>query len=257
MAVPASWLVGSFRLADDATIVVGGNDVIIPAGDYYLRHATTALSLIDVIEAGIAGEYTGATVRILKNRKVEIDLNGNSETLVIPSALQEALGFTSSPYAAATSRTAENVSTLLWSAGWPETTTRSPVGVLGRKVSDRIMVASATGATYVVTKHHTTIMADLSWSAVRQDRTWTTDEDGLPGEFRRFFDVVIDPGYRMTLYPNVMEDDASSDEVTWPDGLGPYVVPEPDYDWYTRFVAVTDSLGANIDLKCMVTSEYS
>lgn len=254
-AITSSWLIGQITLSSSATIVVGGNNVVVPAGDYYLRDGTAGLSLINVIETGIAGVYTGSTVRILKNRRVKFDFNGNSVTLVIPVALQRALGFTGSPYGAATTRTAENPSYLLFSPAWPETTTFSPVGVAGRPVSDRVMKASATGQTFWVTKHSSTTMLDLSWFAVPQSRAWTTSE--TPGEYKVFFDEVIDAGRRFKLYSQMEEDEDDATAVSWTTALGPYVVPNPNYDWFVRFEPRTDSLGANIEIKAMKTGEIS
>lgn len=253
-AITTSWMMGSFYLAANATIVVGGNNVVIPAGYYYGYDATTN-SLVTTIQTGIAAVYAGSTVAFLKNRKIKCDFNGNSVTLVIPTALQEVLGFTSSPYGAATSRTAENVSTLLWSAATPETTTYSPVGVAGRKVHDRVMKASPTGLSFKVTRHSSTTLADWNWFAVPQARGWTPSE--APGEYTVFFEGVIVPGLRMKLYSQMTEDDDSTDPVTWVDPLGPYTVPRPNYDWYVRFVNNTDSVGSNIEIKAMLTSEYS
>lgn len=250
----SSWAVGCITLTSSATIVVGGSNVVIPAGTYYLRDAKPELSLVDMIETGIAGVHAGSTVRILKNRKVVIDLNGNSATLTIPIALQQALGFTSSPYAAATSHTAENVSYLLWSAGWPETTTNSPVGVAGRKRYDRVMTSSPSGQTFHVTVHHSVTMLDLSWKFVRPERSWSPAE--APGEYSVFFERVIVPGMRFKLYSQMAEDDNSTSPVTWSTSVfGPYVVPTPDYDWYQRAVASTDSLGSSVSIEAMKTSE--
>lgn len=254
MAIYSTWAVASFALASSATVTIGGTDRTIPAGSWYLRDEDSAQSLIDKLQTEIAAVVAGSTVRVLRNRKVHIDFNGSSPTLAIPSSLAEVLGFTSSPYAGATSRTAENVSRLLWSPGWPETASKSPSGNPGRKVYDRVMTASASGLSFDVTVHSSTTLLDLSWQAVRQERAWTSAEG--PGEFVDFFDRVIVTGDRFRLYADVLEDDASSAEVTWTTARGPYVVPDPDYDWYRRFVATSDSLGANIEIRAMKTSDF-
>lgn len=255
MAVSSSWLVGSFNLAANATVTVNATNKTVLAGDYYLRDATAGLSLIAALQTEIAAVVAGSTVYIGQDRKVRIDFNGNATTIAIASTLRAVLGFTQASYGPVTSVTAENVSPLLWSPGWPETTKGSPVGVTGHKVYDRIMTSSPTGLTFDVTLHHSTTMVEWSWFAVRQDRAWTTT--GADGEYVVFFDEVIVAGYRFKLYSNVTEDDASSTAVTWPTALGPYVVPEPDYEWYQRFVPNSDSLGANISIEAMLTSEYT
>lgn len=254
MAVESSVLIGSFELVDDALILVAGQAHFIPAGYWYLYDADPTISLITKLQTEIAEEVPGATVYVRKDRKVHINFNGVATPISIAAAVAAHLGFTGSPYASATSRTAERVSDLLWSPGWPETTTNSPVGVAGRKVYDRIFTSSPTGQTFNVTVHHSQTHIDLSWSAVRQDRAWTVAE--LPGEYVQFFEDIIVPGRRMKLYPLVLEDETSSAAWTWTTALGPYVIPDPNYDWYERFVATSDSLGANIDMKAMLTSEY-
>lgn len=253
-AITSSWLVGSLRLASNATITVGGVPVVIAAGSYYLRDATAGLSLIDALETAIASQVAGSTVRVLKNRRVRIDFSGNSTALVIPTVLQEALGFTSSPYAGATSRTSEAIPGLLWSPGWGGTTQGAPVGSLGYRDHDRVVRTSPSGLTTTVTTHHYRTRQRLSWSAVRQDRAFTPAE--LPGEFVDFRERVLIPGRQLKHY-TVLEDDADATPITWTTGLGPYIAPELPADWYQRFVAVSDSLGANIELELQVTGEYS
>ena len=252
----SSWLIGSITLSSAATLTIDGNDQDVAAGSYYLYDPTASLSLIKQVENAIAAVVAGSTVYIGRDRKVRIDFNGNSTTIDIPLAIRAALGFTQSSYAAATSRTAERVSTLLWSPGWPETPIGAPVGTAGRVVYDRVMTASPTGQTFTVTLHHSSTLVSWNWLAVRQDRAWTTS--ALPGEYVDFFDRIIVRGKRMKLYSNMSEDDASSTAVTWVSPLGPYIVPEPDWEWYRRFNPNSDSIGANISIEdALLTSEYT
>ena len=249
--IATSHLSGSFRLASNATVTIGGTPRTIAAGHYYLP------DLLSALQTEVVAVVPGSTVKLLKNRKVHIDFNGSSTTLAIPASLAEELGFTSSPYAGATSRTAENVSRLWWSPGWPETTELSPVGLAGRKVYDRVMTSSPTGLTFDVTTHHSQTLLDMRWFAVPQDRVWTTAEN--PWEYASFFDQVIVQGYRFKLYSGLSatEDPNSTDEMVLPTALGPYVVPEPNYEWYQRFNQNSDALGANIEIRALKTSEYA
>jgi hypothetical protein len=254
MAISSTWLVGSDTISA-STLVVGGVNRVVSAGSYYLYDSTAALSLIKQVENAIALTAAGSTVRILQNRKVKIDFNGASTSLTIPEPLARLLGFTGSPYAGATSRTAENVSPLLWSPGWPETPTGNPVGVAGHKEWDRVVTASPTGLTFDVTYHSSTTMVEWSWFAVRQDRAWTTAE--ADGEYVVFFEETIVSGNRFKCYSQISEDDASSSNVTWTTGLGPYFVPEPDYGWYVRFKSNSDAMGVNISIEAIKTSEIT
>lgn len=256
MANTASWLIGSFTLAANATVVVNGNNRTIDAGTYYLRDATSSLSLIAALQTEIAAVVGGSTVVIGQDRKLRIISGGGALTLTIPTSLQEVLGLPANP-AVGTTVTASNVSTLLWSPGWNGTTRDHPADVSGRLVYDRVHLSSATGLTQTVVTHSSQRLAEWSWFAVRQARVWTTD-DGEPGEFMRFWTDVLIPGQRFKLYREVAEDDASATAVTWPSpALGPYVMREPDFEWYQRFDSRTDSLGANLNLKAIVTAEIA
>lgn len=255
-AIESSWLVGAATLDSDATIVVGGNNVVISADTKYLRDATAGNSWIDAIQTGIAGVHAGSTVTVLQNRKVKIDLNGNSATLTIPSALQEWLGFTGSPYSAATSFTAENVSTLLWSPGWPETTIGHPVGTEGYEAPNWVQTSSASGQTIRTTQHGTSAkLTELMWAQVKRARVWTTD-GGEPGEFERFRIDVLAPGYRWKLYSGITEDESSSSAVSWTTAVGPYVIRDPEWKWWNRAVANADT-HTDITFKGTLTAELS
>jgi len=255
MAVESSWLVGSITITA-ATLTINGDNQVVAAGSYYLRDATAGLSLITAVQAAIAAEVAGSTVVVCKDRKVRFDFNATPTTITFPASIRAALGLSSGVYGPVTTLTAESVSTLLWSPGWPETTIGSPVGVAGRKVHDRVMTASPTGQTFDVTTHWSSTLLSLSWTAVSQARGWTTGQ--LAGEFYDFFDRIIVAGKRWKLYSNVTEDDASSAAVTWPTALGPYVVPDPDYDWYQRFNPRSDSLGSNISITdALLVGEYT
>jgi hypothetical protein len=255
-AVEADWLIGQVTLTSSATIVVGGSNVVIAADDYYLRDATSGISLIDTIQTGIAGVYAGSTVRVQRDRKIKIDLNGNNVTLVIPTALQAVLGFTSSPYAAATSRTAEAVSTHLWSPGWPMTTIGHPSGTEGFEVPNWEQTSSASGQTIRTTEHGTAAKAtELFVEKVKRARVWTTN-DGEPGEYRRFWREVIKGGYRWKRYAEITEDEASTTAVTWTTAVGPYKVRELDPLWWSRSIKASDS-HSDITLKGTKTGEIS
>lgn len=255
--IATSVLIGSFELASNATVTIAGTDRTIPAGDWYLWDDGSAYCLLTKLQTEIAAVRPGSTVKLCKDRKVRITFNGVSTTLVIPDAIADELGFTSSPYAGATSRTAEAISRLLWVPSWPETTQGHPIGSAGRKVYDRVATSSPTGLTYDVTTHHHQTLAGWRWSAVPQARAWTPAE--APGEFVRFFNEVIVPGHRFKLYTGdeATADEASTAELVLPDALGPYWVPDPPFDWYERFVSVSDSLGANIEFEASLTAEFT
>jgi hypothetical protein len=252
--ITTSWLVGSFTLAANATLVVNGNNRTVNAGTYYLRDATNALSLIFEIQTEIAAVVPGSTVSICKDRKLRIVSGGAALTLTVPATLQAVLGLPGSP-SVGTTVTADSISTLLWSPGWPEATNGHPVDSDGVDIHDRIMTSSPSGQTVTVTRHHSQTIASWSWTAVPAARAWTSAE--AAGEFVQFFDDVLIPGYRFKLYRNITEDSASTTAVTWVTSYGPYVMRDPDYQWYRRFNPASDDVGANIDLQGLKTSEIA
>jgi len=254
-AISSSWLVGSIDLAADATIVVdGASDAVISAGTYYLKDATASRSLLDAIETAAGAHMTNASVFIGRDRKIRVTADALF-TWAIPEALRDALGF-GAAIASTTSATASSYSTLLWSPGWPETTTGHPVGVEGRPVPQWVQTSSPSGLTVHTTIQGTTAkLTELSWRFVKAARAWTSGE--LPGEFYRFFADVLYTGHRWKLYSGVTEDDASAVEVTLPAALGPYKVREPNWTWYQRAINDTDT-HVNIEgLKATLTGEIA
>ena len=251
-AINTSWLIGSVTLQSSATIIVNGNNHSVAAGTYYLRDADNDLSLIRQIQNAIAAEVPGTTVHIGRDRKLRIVSGGASLTLTIASALQAVTGLPASP-TAGTTVTASNISTLLWSPSWPERPTGHPVGTAGYRTYDRVVSSSPTGETVNVNWHHYQTTTKLSWSAVPQSRTWTSDE--LGGEFVSFYQNVLIPGYRFKLYSGVSEDASVTTTVSWPTAMGPYICHVIAPDWYQRFSEASDAIGANIELEAVMTGE--
>lgn len=241
-AIESSWLIGSFVLEAAATIVVnGGSNAVIPAGTYYLRDPTAANSLIDEILTQVAPFMTDEAIFIAEDRKLRVTASV-AFTWTIPAALQDILGFGAS-IPSTTSATATNISTLLWSPGWCATTSGHPGGVTGWTESTRVHTTSASGLTQRVTLHGTDrTQTSLAWRFVLRDRAWSSGEDtGLPGEYRRFFLDVLDPGQRWKLYPETTEDSASSSSVTYPTPLGPYVARDLVNPWWARSISNADT----------------
>ena len=253
-AIDSSWLVGEFVLAVNATVTINATDRTITTGRYYLRDATSALSLIAALQTEVAAVVGGSTVVIGQDRILRVISGGGALTLAIPASLRDVLGLVAAP-AVGTTVAATSISTLLWSPGWPETTTGHPVWADGFDARDRVHTMSPTGLTSTVTTHHTQRKASWFWSAVPSDRCWSSSEAG--GEFYRFFTDVLVPGYRFKLYSQVSEDVSSSTAVTWPTAFGPYVARELSDEWYSRFIPTTDSLGSNITLMASITSEIA
>lgn len=257
MTTPSSWLIGSITLDSSVTIVVnGGSNALIAAGTYYLRDASAALSLIDVILTAVTPFMTTPAIFVAEDRKLRVTA-GAPFTWTIPSELQGALGFGAS-IPSTSSATATDVSELLWSPGWCATTTGHPTGTTGFEVPQRVHMASPSGLTQRVTIHGTAqTKAALDWAFVLRARAWAAgSDDGAPGDYRRFWGVVLVPGLRWKWYPETEEDDASSVAVTWPTALGPYVSVDPKGDWWDRSVKNADT-HSGVQLDGLVSSEIS
>jgi hypothetical protein len=252
--ISSTWVVGSFTLASNATLTVNGNARTVDAGTRYLYDATPSRSWISELQTEIAAVVPDSTVFIGKDRKLRIVSGGGALTLAVPVALQAITGLPASP-TVGTTIVADSISTLLWSPGWPETPNGHPVASDGWDVHDRIMTSSPSGLTVNVTTHHSQRLASWSWFAVKAARCWTSAK--APGEFVRFFDEVLVPGYRFKLYSDMAEDESSSTAVTWVTAYGPYVARDLNYQWYSRFEPTTDQLGSNIDLDALKTAEIS
>ena len=188
------------------------------------------------------------------DRKLRIVSGGGALTLTIPTSLQAVLGLPGSP-SVGTTIVADSISTLLWSPGWPETPVGNPTHADGYDVTDRTFTSSATGLTTDVVIHATQRIASWSWYAVPPARAWTASS--LGGEYHRFRADVLMPGYRFKLYTNVEENEALATAVTWPTAKGPFVARELADDWYSRHIAETDDVGADIMLMGLKTSEIA
>lgn len=254
-AVNSSWLIGSFTLAANATIIINGSNAVITADTYYLRHATAALSLIAAMNTAMQAHVASVSVFIGKDRKMHITA-GVALTLTIPATLQAVTGLAGSPAVGSTVN-ADYISTLLWSPSYPERAVGMPSGITGRRVYDRVQTASPSALTTRTTLHHYATLARWTWNAVPQDRAWTTDA-GVPGEYFRFWLDVLNPGYRFQLYPgaSLTEDTTVTTTVTWPTALGPYVARDLDSEWYKRMVENADTW-VDIELLAHVVTELS
>ena len=249
-----NWLVGSVRLASNATLVVNANNRTIDASTYYLRDSTSSLSLIAELQTEIAAVVPGSTVYIGRDRKLRISSGGGALTLTVPAALQAVTGLPGSP-TPSTLIVADAPSTLLWSPTWRGTPMGVPLGVAYREIDDAVQTISPDGSSVRTTVHATMKVNGWSWAAVPQERVWTTSE--LGGEFVTFARDVIRPGRRWKFYDSIDEDDNSSTAVTWTTAMGPYITPIKDaVDWYQRMVPVLDTW-ANIKINATLTSEFT
>ena len=264
MAIETSWLIGSTYIPE-TEIEIDTDPFVFPAGYYYLRHPTAALSMVDVLDdllgdAGIAGHQ----VFVGKDRLVRVSCNVGAEFILEwPSALRTLFGFTGN-LPAVTVNTAQEISPLLWSAGKPHSPQESPFGAKGRKVYDT-RFGTAPDGSQVADSHHVQIVQQFTWGHVAYVR-YQTEVDGKGGEYITFFDRVLVKAAKFFIYGFVSESlTTDATPVTWPTGtnrLGPYgfrnsgrgaVTPDfqrsPGHTGTGRFNQVS--------LDCLITPEWT
>ncbi len=253
----SSWLVGSATIAAQ-TITINGGPVVLPAGTYYLRDATSSRSLLAaMITALTAGGVAVATAEVLLNRKVRLAGGANfSVTWPVDNVLRDLLGFTTN-LAAAASYTAPSISPLLWSPGKPESPLLSPLGVAGRRVYLAQVGVAEDGSTFSTVQGYRTFQR-YEWSYVHMSRVQTSAEAG--GEFARWWGEVGVKA-RFKLYRAIPEDDASTTVVTWPTAVGPYwVTPEsrsPDWEFRRSGGFERADCRADLSLDCHIVPEVA
>lgn len=257
-----TWLIGSYKNLPAQALTVNGGLQAITAGSRYLYHSTNALSLLYQVQAAItAAGVAGASVVILKNRKVRISANA-AFTLDWPAdnVLRNLLGFNAN-LAGQSSYTAASVSKYLWSPGIgrAENPELAPLGVRGHRThAAYTLVSPYDGSTETVT-HGSREYNAFSFPYVLMDRVQTGNEYG--GEFVAFFDTVCVQSFNFNLWREVDEDGSSNVATPLSQKLGPYVFsPERrGSDW--SFVRTSGlelvEVAADIRFRVHVVPEYS
>jgi hypothetical protein len=227
-AIPSTWLVGSIEgLALQEITVDGGNVDAVNPGNWYLYHATPALSLMRQLQDAIAAETGAAAIVTMgEDRIVRIQSAGGNFTLSWGGApdLPGLLGFSGALLSGDSLYTADGISPLLFSPGWPAT---MPVGEgqSGYPVEDEHTQISADGSIVDSEWHNVQTHNEFAWQHVTAARVRASDSTSTldqGGTWHRFRELVLRPNYRWQAYETVIEDAASTDAVTWPSALGTY-----------------------------------
>lgn len=259
-ATVSSWLVGSIVLPQQQ-FTVDATVVAIPAGTYYLRHATAALSLVDVVATAIVAALGGTcTVTLQRSRLVRIAFNvARSITWGTATQLRDLLGFTGD-LGSATPQTATNISALLWSPAFPGMPT-TVVGTLGYELERQEVYTSDDGSEIQSDFHGEIVWQELQWDHIPVSRLRTAASVSVAaqgGTFHQFYRQCARLRRRFFHYEQVTEDSSDSGTaVTWPSGLGPYVVREGfNPQWYTRRVPSAD-VSSSLELPLHVVAEVA
>lgn len=256
----SAWLVGQVIDMPAQTFSAGGNDVTIPAGSYYLRHSTTAISLIDIVKGRlIASGLAGANVVVTRGRRVLISADG-AWTLDWDTAtvLQTLLGFAAGGVGA-TSYLGSKSPTLLWSPGKRELPREAPLGCLGHEKHNAYFSQSPRDGSTSVVRNGSITTNTFYWTMVPTARYQTAAKD--PGTWERFFGDVLVRGGRFHLYRDIDELDGNFDAVTWTDSLGPYVLRPgrqgPDWAFQRASGFTWTDKMHSVELACVVTPELT
>jgi len=214
-----AWLVGSIKGADHDITIAGSAQNI--AGDLYLYHPTTALSLLGAwVTAATAAGLGAPTAVLTRDRRVKLG-NGANFTVTWDDTVRDLLGFTSN-LSGASSYVAPNVSPLLWSPAKPLRPELSPRGTLGLRTPQAYWTQSPyDGSPFVVSHGSGRIDQRYSCGMVAIDRVFTTSQAG--GEWVRFFEEVLAKGRSFYVYNDATEESGSTTAASLADGLGPYV----------------------------------
>ena len=255
------WLIGSYPSFPAQSIAViddvaASEAQSVATGDYYMIHPTASLSLADQVKAAVNAHSNIADcdIEIMASGKIRIWRTGASNFGITwtNTTVRDVLGFTanltgSDSYVA-------SKSAYWWSANRKASPTMSPLGVVGKVVSDSVM-GSAGDATTRVTENNTYRRNGYFWRYVPVARIWTTAEGG--GEWFAFHDAVVRKGRQFYLWPDISED--STDDattITLASGLGPYKSENPKEWDYTRELANVDRL-SRVDIQVIQVAEFS
>jgi hypothetical protein len=257
-AVSSSWLVGSVTIAQQ-DFTANGFACSIPAGTYYLRSQNGNLGLTSMFDSEVEDETgvvsDGSVIRrdrlFETNWLANVAINWGAATV-----LRDLLGFTGN-LAAGTQHVATNISPLLWSPGYPATPKTIP-GVSGYTKPHQAKSKSDDGSQVYVYHFGTETWQDLEWSHIYPSRLRTTGTTAAQGgTFHQFYQQCLMLGSRFFHYEQVTEDSSSTADVTWPTGLGPYVIRgDMDGDWYERRVKGAD-ISSPLKLQLQVVDEVS
>ena len=259
----SAWFVGSITLPSQTiSITTAGpvtENVVIAAGSYYLRSATAARSILDLLLAAMNTHsvLSGATAVIRRDRRIVIGAT-QSFTLTWPAdnVLRDLLGYTGTLTPTATSFVATNRSPLLWSPGYLATP-KTIEGVDGYTVPHQSVLKSVDGTQVYCDHYGTETWQDLSWTHIMPERMRVADSADGGATFHEFFEQCAMLRARFLYHQEIDELDTSTTTVTWDTARGPYVLRD-DFggDWYRRNVAYAE-VSSPLDLPIHLVAEYA
>lgn len=249
-------LVGSVELSAQSVTVNGGSAVEIPAGSYYLRHATTGISLFDALEDLMTSEgLMAVSVTLRQNGLVRISA-GSIFSMTLSSRLQRLLGRTSAMNGAF-SYDADVPSPLLWAPGYLATPS-SRAGKAGYKVPHTTRHPSDDGSRIETQFFGEEVWQELDWPFVPAELLSVPDDEEDAGSLEGLYEECLKYG-RPFLWHDSMAFSGSTNGVIWSNAFGPYQLRDGlgNPNWYDRIQANADDIGGGVAMKLQVVEELS
>lgn len=250
-------LVGSVELAAQSCTVNGGAAVEIPAGSYYLRHATAGISLFDALEDLMLSEgLTGAAVRLLQNQRIRISALA-SFSMTLSSRLQRLLGFSGALGPGANTYDATLPSPLLWAPGFPATP-GSRAGKSGYKVPHVTRHKSDDGSRQETQYFGEEVWQELEWPFVPAELLQVPDDEDDGGTLEGLYEECLKFN-RPFLWHDSMNLNGSTNSVIWSSAYGPYQLRNDigNPNWYDRIQANADDVGGGVAMDLHLVEELS
>lgn len=248
-------LIGS-RPVNVAVTIAGSARTIV--GNFYLRHTTAAISLLDRCQTEMTAAGVGsAAVTMRENLRIRLAGAGVFTVTWNSTDLRDWFGFTGN-LSGASSYDAPNPSPLLWAPGYLAT----PTTIQGKAgyVVPHTTFHSSDDESSVETQHFGTgTYQELDWALVQTSRLMVADGGVLGNTFEGLYRYVLQYGYRFRYHQSVQEGSSAANALPWNDSVafGPYQLRSPlDPSWYRRLVANADDYGAGIGLEMKVVEEY-
>lgn len=250
-------LVGSVELSAQSITVDGGGAVEVPAGSYYLRHATASLSLFDTLAATMASTgLVSASVTLLNTQRVRISALPNFSMTLSPR-LQRLLGFDAPLGGGSNSYVANLPSPLLWAPGYLATP-GSRAGKAGYKVPHVTRHKSDDGSRQETQFFGEEVWQDLEWPFVPAELLSVPDDDDDGGTLEGLYEETLKYG-RPFLWHESMQLNGSTSAVGWPGAFGPYQLRRDlgRPNWYDRIQRNADDIGGGVSMQLHQVEELS
>lgn len=237
--------------------------VLAPSGGLYLIHPTAALSMLDQLALVMtAGGVIGAQAYVTEQRHVRLVGSAPFDLTWASFAFRDLLGFTGD-LTNASSYTAPNRSTLLWSPGKTFTPELAPLDAHGQPVVDASVTIGPQGR--IVVRHHgsPSIVNTFTARHVERARFWAAPPAYKAGEWRHFWEHEAWTAQRMVVLRRVVEGSSTTASAGYSTSLalGPF---RPDLTRLGRAFAFARDTGFEsveayypVSLPVVQTSEFA